>query len=166
MRVRRQRLQQPFHRRCLHCGHWFVVDPRVRNRQRYCSSPACVKASRAAAQRRWLSKPENRDHFRGKAHVFRVQQWRKGNAVHGQRQIQLGRYVLRGKLAGVVRELALQDLMDTHFSLLIGLVSHLTDTVLQDEMAREIRRLILLGHGILEPSVPVPVHVRKRLCRP
>ena len=49
----------------------------------------------------------------------------------------------------MVRDYALQDMMDTQFSLVIGLVSYLTQSALQDTIASEIRRLMLLGHGIL-----------------
>jgi len=44
-------------RKCLCCGSLFRPDPRNRRHQRYCSQPACRKASKAASQRRWLSKP-------------------------------------------------------------------------------------------------------------
>ena len=53
-------------RKCLCCGGLFRPDPRNRRHQRYCSQPACRKASKAASQRRWLGKPDNRDYFRGR----------------------------------------------------------------------------------------------------
>ena len=59
---------------------------------------------------------------------------------------------MRGKLADTAREFALRDMTDTHFSLLIGLVSYLSKSALQDTIASEIRRLMLLGHGILTQS--------------
>jgi hypothetical protein len=34
--------------------------------------PECRKASKVESQRRWLSKPENQNHFRGSANVERV----------------------------------------------------------------------------------------------
>jgi hypothetical protein len=64
---------------------------------------------------------------------------------------------MRGKLADVVREFALQDMMDTHFSLVVGLVSYLTRSALQDTIASEMRRLMLLGHGILTQSTKAAV---------
>jgi hypothetical protein len=36
-------------------------------------------ASKADSHRRWLSKPANREHFRGPANVERVRQWREAN---------------------------------------------------------------------------------------
>jgi hypothetical protein len=66
--------------------------------------------------------------------------------------VRLGRYEMRGKLADVVREFALQDMIDTQFSLVVGLLSYLTRSALQDTIASEMRRLMLLGHGILTQS--------------
>ena len=59
-------------RKCRHCGQLFRPDPRNVRHQRYCSAPACRRASKAASQRRWLAKAANRDYFRGPEHVARV----------------------------------------------------------------------------------------------
>jgi hypothetical protein len=64
-------------KKCKYCRTLFIPDPRNANRQGYCSLPECRKASKRASQRRWLRKPENRDHFRGHVNVLRVQQWRE-----------------------------------------------------------------------------------------
>jgi predicted MarR family transcription regulator len=111
-----------------------------------------MKSSRSAAQKKWLCKIENRDHFKGLAELVRVQNWRDTHPGYWRRRARVGRYVTSGKLAEVVREFALQDMIDTRFSLVVGLVSHLTRTALQDEIASELRRLILLGHGILHQT--------------
>ena len=52
-------------RKCRHCGQVLRPDPRNVRHQRYCSAPACRRASKAASQRRWLAKEANRDYFRG-----------------------------------------------------------------------------------------------------
>src|ERR1043166_8718636 len=44
-------------RRCPNCKKWFIPDPRTRDRQQFCSEPACKKASKVARQKRWLAKP-------------------------------------------------------------------------------------------------------------
>ncbi len=48
-------------RKCHRCTKLFVPDPRNQTRQHYCSQPACRQASKAASQRRWLSKASNGD---------------------------------------------------------------------------------------------------------
>ena len=138
----------------------------MHKRQRYCARPSCIKASRGAAQKRWLRKAENRDQFKGSANLVRVQDWRTINPGYWRKKTRLGRYILRGKLAAMVRDFALQDMIDTHFLLLAGLVSHLTGVALQDEIALEIRRLILLGHGILNETAQAPAASRESGQRP
>jgi len=66
-------------RKCRCCGVFFTPDHRNRRTQRYCSRPECRKASKAASQRRWFGKPENRDYFRGLHNVERVREWRKAH---------------------------------------------------------------------------------------
>jgi len=63
-------------RKCLNCGVLYRPDPRNLRLQRYCSQPACRRASKAASQRRWLAKGANCDYFRGAEHVARVRVWR------------------------------------------------------------------------------------------
>lgn len=50
-------------RTCKHCKAFFDPAPRNIGRQHYCSQPPCRQASKAASQRRWLRKPQNRDYF-------------------------------------------------------------------------------------------------------
>ena len=65
--------------KCRCCNQLFVPDPRTGDRQRYWSKAACRQASKAASQRRWLSKNGNGDYFRGQEAVRRVQEWRKSH---------------------------------------------------------------------------------------
>ena len=51
-------------RKSLNCGQLYRPDPRNLRHQRYCSAPAGRKASKAASQARWLSRPQNRNYFR------------------------------------------------------------------------------------------------------
>ena len=72
-------------RSCANCRQPFRADARNAWHQRYCAAPACRAASKAASQRRWLAKPQNRDYFRGPEHVQRVQQWRQAHPGYGRR---------------------------------------------------------------------------------
>lgn len=71
--------------RCANCHQPFRPDPRNAWHQRYCDASACRAASKAASQRRWLGKPENRHYFRGPEHVERVREWRKAHPGYGRR---------------------------------------------------------------------------------
>jgi hypothetical protein len=61
------------------------ADPRNAWHQRYCAASECRAASKAASQRRWLGKPENRDYFCGPEHVERVRAWREAHPGYGRR---------------------------------------------------------------------------------
>ncbi len=73
-------------RKCKHCKVFFDPDPRNVGRQSYCSKPSCRKVSKAASQRRWLGKPQNRNYFRDSVHTERVRQWRKANPGYWRRK--------------------------------------------------------------------------------
>jgi len=123
-------------RKCRHCGQLFRPDPRNRHHQRYCSATACRQASKAASQRRWLSKPENRDYFRGPANVERVRRWRATHPGYWHRHRTLTRSALQDSLSAqgieqntksdVLVNLALQDLLAAQPAVLIGLIANLT----------------------------------------
>jgi hypothetical protein len=72
---------QSKHRRkkCLCCKKWFQPDPRSHPRQHYCSEILCQKWRKAAGQRRWLAREENRDYWSGPDRVKKTQLWFKNN---------------------------------------------------------------------------------------
>jgi len=144
--------------KCKHCGKLFRPDPRSAGRQRYCSEPQCRKASKAASQRRWIEKPENRDYFRGPDNVRRVQRWRKAHPGYwGKRphalQDQLTAQPVENKDDAVrFANTALQDSLIMQPSVLIGLIAQLTGSALQDDIAMAARRMQQLGNDILNPN--------------
>lgn len=146
-------------RKCLGCGRLFRPDPRNVRHQRYCSSPACRQASKAASQRRWLSQPENRDYFRGAEQVARVQRWRAGHPGYWrhpgapaadalQDDCRTQSIEIKEKSAFLVGD-ALQEALSAQPAVLIGLIAHLTDSALQEDIARSTRRRLQLGQDIL-----------------
>ena len=72
-------------RKCLHCRELFRPDPRNLRHQRYCSKLACRQASKAASQRRWLGKAQNRNYFRGAINGQRVRAWRAAHPGYWKR---------------------------------------------------------------------------------
>ncbi|MGA7879200.1 MAG: hypothetical protein WCA08_26305 [Desulfoferrobacter sp.] len=142
-------------RKCKSCGVFFTPDYRSWQRQKYCSKPECRKAGKAASQKRWLQKPENRNYFRGSDNVGRVQEWRKAHPGYSRKKREALQDLLPGKKeenpkvkSSFVAE-ALQDLFSSQASVLIGLISHLTGSALQDDIASSARRLQQLGNDIL-----------------
>jgi len=72
--------------KCLNCQQFFIPHPRSKGRQRFCSHQDCQCASKRHSQQQWLSKPENRDYFKGPEHVRRVQQWRRQHPCYSRKQ--------------------------------------------------------------------------------
>ncbi|MFT3783541.1 MAG: hypothetical protein QM790_16125 [Nibricoccus sp.] len=123
-----------------------------------------MRASRRIAQARWLQK--NKGHFGGREEVYRVQLWRQANPGYWRKKTLPEGTVLSGELAKVAKEFALQDVIDTHFYLLTGLISHLIQSALQDEIAKELRRIIILGRGILKDTTRAAAWQNVGIARP
>jgi hypothetical protein len=148
--------------KCLFCGMIFTADARNRGRQKYCTKPACRAAAKAARQRRWQQKPQNRNYFCGPIHVQRVREWRQAHPGYWRRH-RRAPTALQDALAPQPIEQtglfdqsrvsaaspALQDALSQQNPVLIGLIAQLTDSTLQDSIAVTVRRLLELGHDIL-----------------
>lgn len=161
------------HIKCLCCKERHAVDPRNAGHQKYCPKPDCRKASKAASQRQWSAKPENRDYFRGAENAARVRAWRAANPGYWRRS---GRGKPGGKVAlqetwtaqrpgdqGVARKLeqdALQDVCPAQNPVLVGLVAVLSGLALQEDIAAFIGKLLSRGEDILRmsPGRPPPPH--------
>ena len=155
-------------RKCLCCQHFFDLDHRNLKRQRYCSEPQCRRASQAASQAAWLAKPQNQDYFRDPVHVARVQAWRAAHpgysrgkrrdppalqeAMKAQVHDCIEESSNGGETADTGEAPALQDLLSASSPLLAGLIAHLFQVSLQDEMAATTRRLVQMGHDLINRS--------------
>lgn len=150
-------------RKCLCCGDLFRADARNRRHQRYCTKAACRGASKAASQRRWLGKPENREYFRGAINVARVRAWRAAHPGYWRRGAARARDALQEDSVPQAAESAadssalmgsaLQEVLCAQPTVLIGLIAHLTDSALQEDIARTSRRLLQLGQDILRGGI-------------
>lgn len=146
-------------RRCAHCGDRFIVNPRVGARHRFCGKPICARASKQAAQRKWLRKNGDHDYFAGKPAALRVRRWRQETPKYwnGETRVLAAKAstgTLTRRLAAALRFVTLQDTIDTRVALLVGIISHLTGATLQDAIASALRKLILRGNVILRAESP------------
>lgn len=155
-------------RKCLCCQLFFDVDRRVGERQRYCPKPDCRRASKTASQAAWLAKPHNQDYFRDPVHVARVQAWRAQHpgynrpkrrtspALQDALSTQVHDCIEEspngGQGAGTPQTVTLQDLLAAPSPVLAGLIAHLFQVSLQDEFAATTRRLVQLGHDLINRS--------------
>ena len=155
-------------RKCLCCGEFFDVDRRNRNRQRYCSAAPCRRASKTASQAAWLSQPKNSTYFSDPIHVARVQAWRAAHPGYSRPKprttkplqdpliVQVVDFVeetaIRTEMSAPSAISALQDLLNAPSPLLAGLIAHLFEATLQEDIASTTRRLIQLGHDVINRS--------------
>ena len=150
-------------RKCRSCGQLFRPDPRNVRHQRFCSKPACRRASKADSQRRWLAEPANREYFRGAENVERVRRWRAAHPGYWRRSALQERSVLQEHSLRQVSDsneetasLApdpLQELCRAQPLVLLGLIAHLTDATLQEDIARASRHFQQLAQDLLNPGV-------------
>ena len=147
-------------RKCRHCSRFFLPDPRTLNRQRYCSTPECQQASKVASQRRWLRKNGNGDYFRGPRAVEHVQAWRRLHPGYWRKQTPSSRKAQAAdnqstnivhSSCNVPRGLprTLQEESLTQDPAFVGLISMVTGSTLQEEIASTARQLLLRGRNIL-----------------
>ena len=161
-------MAQSGQRKCLCCDQYFYPDHRNRERQRFCSSTACRRASKAASQAAWLAQPENCGYFGDPVHVARVQAWRAAHPGYGSGKPRkppalqdplimqvpdlMEECSIRAEIAVTANPTALQDLLNTPSPVLAGLIAHLFEVTLQDDIAATTRRLVQLGHDVINRS--------------
>jgi hypothetical protein len=168
-------MSSPSSCKCLHCREFFIPCPNSRHTQRYCAKAECRKASKAAAQAKWLRKPENRSYFRGPENTERVRRWRERHPGYRRKkrsspdtlqdlalsEVSPNQPITlngTGPLAEDFRPPepsrtlggdALQDLACVQVPLLAGVVSLLIGDGLQDRFATFTRELVDRGKRVL-----------------
>lgn len=151
-------------RKCKCCSELYEPDARNHRHQKFCNKEPCIKASKAESQRRWSSKPENQDYFSGIENIERVRAWRAKNPEYWKRRPHETESTVTRchtpenpnqatENTKKIEELALQELLTPLNSnqplILIGLISKITGTTLQDDIAIASRNLIRLGQDVM-----------------
>ena len=161
-------MAQSGQRKCLCCEQYFYPDHRNRERQCFCSATKCRRASKAASQAAWLAQPQNCEYFRDPVHVARVQAWRAAHPGYGSGKPRrppalqdplitqvtdtIEECPIRDEIAAAPSPTALQDLLNAPSPVLAGLIAHLFQVTLQDDVAATTRRLVQLGHDVINRS--------------
>lgn len=151
--------------KCLSCREIFAADVRNRGRQKYCPKPECQRESKAASQRRWLKKPQNRNYFRDTENAARVRRWQQAHPGYWRNTRRYRGRTLQeacprnplspqgnnasGEGPHAPAASPLQEALYAPGPLLIGLIATLVDSPLQDDIAKTSRRLLQLGQDIL-----------------
>ena len=158
-------MAQSGQRKCLCCSKFFDLDHRNRERQRYCANAECRRASNAASQAAWLVQPQNGGYFCDPVHVARVRAWRVAHPGYSRGKPRRRRTLqdpliahvteeveecpIRGEIPAAPSLTALQDLLNASSPLLAGLIAHLFAFTLQDDISATTRRLVQLGHDVI-----------------
>ena len=153
---------------CLCCKEPFKAGARNIRHQEYCDKPDCRKASKAASQRLWQSKLENKNYHCGAVAVARVSAWQKAHPEFRERQKARRRSALQDDCLVQVPEstqellilpiqeersvlpvpAALQDFIIAQPFVFVGLIAHFFNITLQDDIANTTRSLQRLGEDI------------------
>lgn len=146
-------------RKCLHCREFFLPDRRNLHHQRYCSKPACRRQSKSESQRRWLQKPENKNHFCGAENSQRVKEWRKRHPSYWRKKSSMAKEPLQDfciaqaahseEVTAQKVNNALQDLCLMEPAVVVGLISALAGSTLQEDIASVAQELRPKGQDIL-----------------
>jgi hypothetical protein len=127
---------------------------------------------KSARQRRWLSKSENKDYFRGSEHVQRVREWRAKHPEYWKRKKIKGGIALQDALPTQTPNITpdystlqdalpsqapdnrsvLKEALSNQFVVLIGLNGNLYGTTLQDDIDKATSNLLRLGNDILRTT--------------
>ena len=152
-------------RKCRCCRIFFRPDYRNSRHQRYCSAAGCCQASKVASQRRWAHQFSNRSHFRGESEVKRVQDWRREHPGYWKKQKSASRRTQPADLETVKPEQrsrnvprsdlsTLQEICLTQHPAFVGLISMVTGSTLQEDIALTASKLLLRGQNILGLKTP------------
>ena len=146
-------------RKCQHCKEFYLPDRRNLHHQRYCSEAACRKQSKAESQRRWAQKPDNQNYFSGPQNSQRVKEWRKRNPGYWRKKSPLPQEPLQDlcktqvaqdeKVKTIEISDALQDVLVMQPAVMVGLISMMTGSALQEDIAATTRALLSKGQDIL-----------------
>ena len=146
-------------RKCQHCKEFYLPDRRNLHHQRYCAEPACRRQSKAESQRRWVQKPDNQNYFSGSHNSQRVKEWRMRNPGYWRQKNPPPQEPLQdlcttqgAQNEGVTKtDVAdvLQEVLLMQPAVMVGLISMMTGSALQEDIAATTRALLSKGQDIL-----------------
>jgi hypothetical protein len=109
--------------------------------------------------RAWLARPENQNYFRDAKNAERARDWQKEHPGYWKNTARYRRRTLQDGCAEQTPEAqqvvpsppdrTLQDLCSMQAPLWVGLISMFVGSTLPDDIASNLRRLLIKGHDIL-----------------
>jgi hypothetical protein len=145
-------------RKCLGCGEGFHPSPQNRHKQRFCGLPECARKSARASRRKWQEK--NPDYFKGPENVLRVRRWRERNPGWRRRKkgglsadvlqdYWISEGIVHKEDNAELKHFVLQEDWFLQNPFIVGLISNLSGTALQEDIAVGLRNLHKRGQEIL-----------------
>ena len=146
-------------KKCHHCSETFEPSPQNADKQCYCNASACKKASKRKANELWRAKNPNYD--KGSEAIARVQVWRASHPGYWRQKTgpleastlqdnPILQVVDNEKDKVILEHFALQDNPISQSTVLLGLISSLTGSTLQDDIAMTCRKYHKEGRRILD----------------
>jgi uncharacterized membrane protein len=114
--------------------------------------------SKAASQRKWEGRPENRDYYRGPEKAAKVRAWRAAHPGYWKRRREksdaLPDVLIAQAPVGPSEtkrdgDGALPDVWTAQAPLLVGLIAHFTGVALPEDIAVVTNRLVARGQALL-----------------
>lgn len=145
-------------RKCCQGKEFFLPDPRNRYHQRYCGQPACRRASKAASQRKWESRPENRDYYGGSEKATKVRAWQAAHPGYwkGRRnrsavlpEVLPAQSPPGERDPGPDGRTVLPEFWPGQPPILLGFIAQMTGSVLPEDSAVVANRLIARGQALM-----------------
>lgn len=144
---------------CIHCHNPFIPSRYSGDRQCVCEDLRSRKAVKKQRQASWVER--NPEYFKGSENVERVREWRRKNPDWRTRQkAQSAKSSQKAEscnreAGGIAR---LQDSVPlVQDPALVGFMSFITGTVLQDEVQNLYGRCLVRGGELLRPIAMEPV---------
>ena len=144
-------------RKCVSCKKLFVPEARNRRHQLCCGKASCRQVRKAASDRRWRGKPENREYWSGPENAARVRAWQKAHPGYWKerkKRVRVLQVVCGPEVFALQADNSkvLQDVWRTQPPLLLGLISRITGTVLHADIAEITGQLIANGRALVGPN--------------
>ena len=115
---------------------------------------------KASAAGCWLQRPENQNYFRGPENCQRVKDWRKANPGYWRKKKSSTQVPLQEVFEAQMAQneelipgetpVALQDLFSIQPAVVVGLISMMTGTTLQEDIVSTVQVLVRKGQDILD----------------
>jgi len=118
----------------------------------------CRRASKAASQRKWESKPENRDCYRGPERATKVRAWQAAHPGYWKRrrrqptvlpEVLPAEVTLAQQDPAQDGRVVLPELWRGQSPMVIGLIAQMTGCVLPEDIAAVANRLVARGQALM-----------------